>query len=279
MSKKILITGEYSYIGESFCAYATSLLDEVDIVDVRTDEWRKHDFSSYDCVVHVAAIVHKPDKEYTEEEYYAVNTQLAYDVAEKAKNESVKQFVLFSSMSVYGVKRGIITKATELNPTNMYGKSKMLAEQKIEKLRDESFCVAVLRPPMIYGKKCKGNYVQLSRFGKKFSIFPDFDSHRSMLHIENLNRFLKKVIDEKLDGIFCPQDPEYICVTEMMKLIAQANSRKMKTTKLFNPFIRLAMKMKISVFCKVFGTLVYDKNLCPEFDRIDLKTAINLTEK
>lgn len=279
MRKNILITGKDSYIGSKFSEYATEYGDMVSTIDMITDDWRKEDFSSFDAVVHVAAIVHKHEREYTKEECFDVNTKLAYDVAKKAKNDGVKQFVFLSTMSVYGKISGVVTKDTELSPVNIYGESKLQAERLISELCDEDFTVTVLRPPIVYGKGCKGNYVQLSAFARKMPFFPMYHSQRSMLYIDNLSAFIKKAIDEKLGGVFCPQDDEYICTSEMVSAISKANGKNIRLTKIFNPFIKLALKLKINIVNKVFATLVYDKSLCPPYDKVDFETAIKLTEE
>ncbi|MFR5854176.1 MAG: hypothetical protein ACLUE8_07530 [Lachnospiraceae bacterium] len=48
-------------------------------------------------------------------------------------------------------------------------------------LADEHFAVAVLRPPMIYGKGCRGNYQSLRRLILKTPMFPRCGNQRSML--------------------------------------------------------------------------------------------------
>lgn len=279
MGERILITGKNSYIGEKFESFITEYGYSVDTVDMIGKGWENCDFSNYDTVVHVAAIVHKQEKEYSNDEYFKVNCELAVDVAKKAKSSGVSQFVFISTMSVYGVVNGVITKDTALNPFNNYGKSKLEAERRILELLDESFTVAVLRPPIVYGKGCKGNYVELSKFAKKLPFFPDYKSCRSMIYIDNLTRFIKKVIDEKLSGIFCPQDESYVNTSQMVKAVANANGKKIKLIKIFNPFITLALKMRINIVCKVFGSLIYEKDLCPEYEKVDFETAIKRTEE
>ena len=67
--------------------------------------WREKNFSSYDIIYHVAGIAHADVgnvDEATKAKYYAVNTDLAVEVCEKAKAEGVKNFVFMSSMIVYG---------------------------------------------------------------------------------------------------------------------------------------------------------------------------------
>lgn len=278
MSKRILITGKDSYIGDSFAQYAKGYSYTVDIVDMLTDEWEAVDFSSYDAVVHVAAIVHKKNREVTEQDYLRVNSDLAFEVAKKAKDSGVGQFVFLSSMGVYGMSTGVISKDTPINPQNAYARSKAQAEKRIGELCDDSFTVTILRAPIVYGENCKGNYTRLSAFAKKTPILADYSSQRSMIYIDNLSSFIKKAIDEKLCGVFCPQDENYVDTSYMMKCVAQLHGRKIKPVRFLNPFITLALRLKINVFLKVFGSLIYDDSLKLEFDRVPFEKAIRKTE-
>ncbi|MHC5924116.1 NAD-dependent epimerase/dehydratase family protein, partial [Streptococcus pyogenes] len=82
-------------------------------------------FSPYDSVFHVAAIVHKNEKNINPQLYYTVNRDLPVELAKKAKSEGVKQFIFLSTMSVYGRNEAIITSGTSLSPDTFYGKSKL----------------------------------------------------------------------------------------------------------------------------------------------------------
>lgn len=179
---------------------------QIETLDMRTQIWRTHDFSAYDVVYHVAGIAHADVGQVTEEEkkqYYRVNTDLAVETAEKAKKEGVQQFLFMSSMIVYsGCREKKITKNTIPKPLNFYGDSKWQADQKIQALADERFKVVVLRPPMIYGKGSKGNYPQLAKLAGKLPLFPIVHNQRSMLYIENLAQFVKRMIDNEETGVF-----------------------------------------------------------------------------
>ena len=157
--KKILITGANSYIGTSFESYMKQFGDEyaVDTVDMIDGAWREKSFAEYDVVFHVAGIAHRKETKENAGLYYKVNRDLAIDVATKAKADGVKQLVFLSSMSVYGMETGVITRETSPAPKSNYGKSKLQAEEGISLLKSDSFKVAVLRPPMVYGEGCKGN--------------------------------------------------------------------------------------------------------------------------
>ena len=224
--KKILITGADSYIGTSVEKWLGRLefsgRYQVDTVDMRGNGWKEKNFSGYDAVFHVAGIAHADIGKITEDQkrlYYAVNCDLAVETARKAKTEGVKQFIYMSSIIVYGEgtsvrKKRMITKDTKPSPSNFYGDSKWKAEQKLSPLSDENFHVAILRPPMIYGEGCKGNYQTLRKIAAKVPVFPDFPNERSMLRIERLCEFVRNLIESERGGLYFPQDPRYITVRD-----------------------------------------------------------------
>lgn len=258
--KRLLITGKNSYIGTSLENWLMREPDKykVDTIDMKDESWKAKDFSSYDVVFHVAGIAHIKETSDNQDLYYKVNRDLAYETAQKAKQDGVKQFIFLSSMSVYGIENGVINRDTPLNPNSAYGKSKIEAEKLINKLEDNTFVVATLRPPMVYGKGCRGNYPRLVGLALKTSIFPKVDNKRSMIYIDNLSEFVKQLIDNRSEGLFFPQNAEYVNTSEMVRLIAEAHGKRIVMIKLFNPLLRL---LKISTVNKVIGDLVYDMSM------------------
>lgn len=285
--KRILITGANSYIGTSVEKYLSQWPDQyqVDTIDMVDGSWRKKSFVDYDSVFHVAGIAHQDSGKITEERkqlYYKVNTDLTVDTAKKAKADGVKQFIFMSSIIVYGLsaKLGetkIITPETVPTPAGAYGDSKLLAENGIRPLHDESFHVCILRPPMIYGPGCKGNYPVLSKAAKKLLFFPKVHNQRSMLFIGNLCAYIRNVIDRNLSGVHFPQNAEYVCTSDMVKLIATTNGENIRLTRFFNPFLKL-FSGTVGVIDKVFGSMVYEQSDSPIIDMIGLAESIALTE-
>lgn len=159
---------------------------QIDTVDMIGDAWHMHDFSKYDAVFHVAGIAHIKETKKNAPLYYKVNRDLTIETAETAKKNGVKQFILLSSMSVYGLTTGTITKDTIPAPKSNYGKSKLEADIEIIKIADSSFKVAIMRPPMVYGKGCKGNYQLLRKAALRLPLFPDIENKRSMIYIDTL---------------------------------------------------------------------------------------------
>lgn len=257
--KKILITGANSYIGTSFENYLKQWSDDykVDTVDMIDGTWKGKDFSEFDVVFHVAGIAHIKETKENSPLYYKVNRDLVFEVAKKSKQDGVKQFIFLSSMSVYGMETGIISKDTIPSPKSNYGKSKLQAEELIAPLQASTFNITVLRPPMIYGEGCKGNYVRLEKFALKSPIFPDIKNKRSMIYIDNLCEFVKQIIDDSSRGLFLPQNDEYVCTSDMVREIAEAHGKKIYMTKLFNPLLKI---LKVSMVNKVFGDLVYERD-------------------
>ena len=284
--KKILITGVNSYIGNSLVNWLDKYPKDylVDKVSLKCDTWKGKDFSKYDVIIHVAGIAHVSRNPSMEETYYRVNRDLTIEIAKKAKDEGVDQFIFLSSIIVYGENietKGMITSDTQPQPSNFYGKSKLQAENGIVPLADSNFNVVILRPPMIYGKNSKGNYPKLSKAAQKLPVFPNINNSRSMLHIDNLSEFIKLMIDNREHGLFFPQNQEYVNTSEMVKIISKVHGKNIKLTKLFNPIINL-MHNKIGIINKVFGNLVYEQNMSDykvNYRIRNFKKSIELTEK
>jgi nucleoside-diphosphate-sugar epimerase len=258
--KKILITGKNSYVGTSLEKWLGNDPDRYSIesISLRNDLWKEKDFSDYDVVFHAAGIAHIKETKENAHLYYEVNRDLAYEVAKKAEVDGVNQLIFLSSMSVYGIESGVITKNSPLKPKSNYGKSKLQAEELIKSLENERYKIAIIRPPMIYGRDCKGNYPRLANLALKVPVFPRIDNRRSMIYISNLCEFLRLVIDNSSNGLFFPQNEDYVCTSKLVRAIANMNGKKIWLTKLLNPLLGL---FKINTVQKVFGDLIYEKEL------------------
>lgn len=280
--KKVLITGANSYIGTSFENYMKQYAEEcqIDTVDMLDGSWREKSFSGYDVIFHVAGIAHQKETKENADSYYKINRDLAIEVAKKSKRNG-KQFIFLSSMSVYGMLKGHIIKDTLLKPNTNYGQSKLEAEEKINVLQDEIFKVCILRPPMIYGKGCKGNYQTLRKFALKMKFFPYVKNERSMLYIENLCEFVRLMILNEESGIFFPQNSEYTNTSEMVKMIAAVHGRKIHLIHGFGWAIKF-LGLFTGLVKKAFGSLTYDKAMSEykeEYTLVSMQGGIERAEK
>lgn len=258
----ILITGANSYVGSHIEQWIkTHSAYRVDTLDMMDDTWQKTDFSAYDVVFHVAGIAHRKATADIRDLYYRVNRDLAIEVAQKAKEAGVKQFIFMSSMSVFHGEHlpfnQVITTDTPTLPSGYYGDSKRQAEQALLPLACDTFKICILRPPMIYGKGAKGNFPRLIQLAKVTPVFPEFHNQRSMLYIDNLAEFVLQAVNTRLSGIFYPQNREMSDTVEIVRYFAQAQHHRVCFTRCFNPLVRLAAHV-LQPVNKLFGSYYYD---------------------
>lgn len=284
--KKILITGANSYVGTNVEKWLMKEPDKyyVETLDMKDPNWKEFDFSKFDVVFHVAAIVHIKEKKENKELYYLINQDMAIETAKKAKTSGVSQFILMSTMNVYGLKKGAISAKTRLNPITEYGKSKRNAEVAIQSLDSSAFKVVIVRPPMIYGPEAVGNYLQLSKFVKKFRIFPKINNKKSFIFIDHFSEFIRIIVFTSARGIFHPQNSFLVSATSIVEEIDKLYSKKILISKVFNFIILFSFINKVS---KIFSSLYYDKSLYTEQELqiikdsslYDFNKTIKLTEE
>ncbi len=253
---KVLIGGAGSYIGIKAGQYLQDHISckvhELDMVNLVPEP---SCFSGYDTVLYVAGIAHRMERRKNAHLFFEVNYNLTVKAAKAAREASVKHFILLSSMSVYGMQEGHITKDTKTHPQNYYGKSKLAADEEIWKLRSRNFRVAILRPPAVYGKGCKGNYRLLRRAALLLPVFPDTGSRRSMIYIGNLCAFVADVICCQSEGVFFPQNAEYVNISEMVKQIAAFHGKNVRILHEWGWIKHLPFR----IVRKVFGSLTYEQ--------------------
>lgn len=254
--KKVLLIGVNSYIGRNFISYCNTCGTQLGTDDVGLDiygisgksgEWNKVEFDGFDSVILLSSIVHTNA---TEELYYEVNYKMAIDIAKKAKQSGVKQFVFMSTIAVYGEKIHL-KKTSPLAPVTHYAKSKKMAEDEIAKLESEEFAVAIVRPPMVYGADCPGNFSKLVRLIHKIHFFPIYQNKRSSIYILNLCEFLRCLLVKGIGGCYIPQNSEYLCSFDVAKVMIQKGT-KVLLLKGFGGIIQIGKRFS-NQFRKLFG--------------------------
>ncbi len=264
--KRVLITGANSFVGTNIEKWLMKAPEnfQVETVDTMNGAWRMRDFSIYDVVFHVAGIAHVDPKPEMAPLYYKVNRDLAIEIAKWSKEHGVKQFIYMSSKIVYHASKSLkgdgVTKDTQPNPNDFYGDSKLQAENGLKELQCDTFKVAIIRPPMIYGPGNKGNLPRLGWLALKTPVFPAWHNKRSMLHVFNLAEFVKQLIVRELAGTFFPQNAEYSDTVEIVRQIASEHGHKVWISKLFNPLVWLAAKF-LPAIPKMFSDSYYVQDM------------------
>lgn len=256
--KRILITGKNGYIGTNLAAYFRREPDlyTVETVSLKDCTPDAYDFHGADAIVHLAAIVHQKETPQNRALYDAVNRDLTVALAEKAKREGVKQFVFMSSMGVYGLDEGTITKDTVPAPKTAYSRTKLEAERALAALADENFTVTVLRSPVVFGPGAKGNPAVLERLAKRLPFCPAYENRRTMVSIETLCAALASAIRTPRSCILFPQESAPLSTCALIGRIQREQGKPVRRTKLFNPLIR-TLKACTRIGKKAFGNLIY----------------------
>lgn len=224
--KKVLIYGKNSYIGEHFYQALKRAGNDVIIIDSFKKKPRDIDFSGIEVVINVVGIAHIKITDDMEQLFYTVNTDLAVELCEEAKKHGVKQYIYMSSMNVYGDTTETIRSRAQEGPKNFYGKSKYLADERIHKMGNESFKVASVRPPVVYGKGCKGNFTLLQKVASFTPIIPKYRNIKSMIYIEHLDNFICQLVADGEGGYFHPQNSNTTSTIDTIVAIRKAMKKK-----------------------------------------------------
>ena len=276
---KILITGPNGYIAGRLSGALTRAGHDVTAISVRGEEWRGKPFGGFDTLIHTAAAVH--DKRAAPGLCKAVNTGLTLELAQKAKDGGVKQFIFFSTMAVYGPEHTVITPDTPCRPVTPYGVSKWEAERGLEALAGEHFTVCVLRPPMVYGPDCPGNYRALRSVALRSPFVPRLENRRGTVYVEHLCELTRLLAEHRAGGVFFPQDAP-ASTSDMMAWIRESHGLTARGSRLLGALVNIGARL-LPPLKKAFGSLEYrpDMTACAygEYRQLSCRQAVTATEK
>lgn len=223
-------------------------------------------FLGKDVVINFAAIVHRPNIK-NEIIYDDVNCKLTLFNANKSKKAGVFLFIQMSSVAVYG-NASDISMATPTNPLNPYGKSKLKADEELLKLQDESFKVALIRPPMVYGGgNAPGNLMRLIKLTDRGFPFPfkGINNSRDFINVNNLIQYIKIVAELKLNGIYLISDNEPVSTVYLLETISRYLGRRISLIRIPILVLNIFKFIFRDNYEKLFGTLRIKTNISGEY--------------
>lgn len=125
--------------------------------------------NQYHYVIHAAGTL----RARTANEYNHINADYTYNLAKAAAgSKSVKKFVMISSLAGIGPLDdidGVLTEASEPHPITAYGKSKILAEERLRSIPGLNY--TILRPTAVYGPRDKDIFIFLKQVAKGFEPY------------------------------------------------------------------------------------------------------------
>lgn len=187
-------------------------------------------------VIHTAARTHVMKDKLNESlfEYQQVNVNGTLNLARQCINAGVRRFIYLSSIKVNGERTssGKPFKPDDVPyPEDAYGISKYEAEQGLLELGSNSTMeVVIIRPPLVYGPKAKGNFATLIKVLKKKIPLPlgAVNNKRSLVSLDNLVDLIITCIDHSAaaNQIFLAGDGDDISTTELLRGITKAMGKK-----------------------------------------------------
>lgn len=257
---KILITGGSGFVGGAFFAVNRDRFD-IERFSFRQG-WDTLSMDGIDAVVHFAAVVHQMNGA-PEGLYEAVNVSKTVALAAKAKAAGVKQFVFMSSIKACGEEsEAPYTERTDCFPQDAYGKSKWDAERQLAELQDETFKIAIVRAPLVYGEGVKANMLNFIKLVDRFPVLPfgAIRNKRSMVYVGNLVYLIGEIVVQKQSGIFLAADGAPVSTTELAENVAGALEKKIRLISL--PFFaRLIRLVKPGLYRRLYKSLYVDNTL------------------
>ncbi|MFN8416149.1 MAG: NAD-dependent epimerase/dehydratase family protein [Cytophagaceae bacterium] len=174
---------------------------EFEFGDILDSRKIKKAISKVDVVYHCAARVSTPFASIDSHQYEQVNhwgtAELIYAVEEST---NVKQFYYISSLSVYGSGKEPKSEDSALNPTTVYGVSKMRGEEHVLRLSQKRHAV-VIRLGNVYGYSASmrfdavvNKFMFEAHYKNRISVHGNGKQHRSFIHIDKATTALASLI-------------------------------------------------------------------------------------
>ena len=214
--------------------------DKLTVVNIRTIN-KNTDFIQIlsDCttVIHCAARVHVMNDEVANplEAFREINTDGTLNLAQQAANAGVKRFIFMSSIKVLGEETSLgkpFKNTDTSNPIDPYAISKFEAEEALKKIaQDTGMEVVIIRPPLVYGPKVKGNFLSMLKLASSGLPLP-FSSikHnlRSLVSVDNLVDLMIACIDHPnaANQVFLVSDDEDLSTANMFQQLNTAFGRR-----------------------------------------------------
>lgn len=261
---KIVLTGARGFIGSYFQKqYAQKYT--IQPFSFLNDDLKTLHVKDVDVIIHLSALVHQMNGA-SDESYEKINVEQTLQLARKAKENGVKHFIFMSTVKVYGEENAIAyTEASLCYPKDMYGKTKLKAEQELQKLENNDFRISIIRTPIVYGAGVKANMLNLMKLIDKMILLPFGHIHnkRSFVYIGNLIALIDTIIEQRKSGIFLAGDDEVLSTTELIQLIAEAKAKRIFLIKI--PLFEIFLKwIKPSFYQRLFENLLVDNTKTQE---------------
>jgi UDP-glucose 4-epimerase len=209
----VAVTGANGFIGKHLCPHLltrpelrlttigreplTSTIPFISLT-LLSDSEIINQLADVDCVIHLAARAHKHQS--SQADFQRDNVDFSERMARIAALAGVKQFIYLSSVKALGnstVNGAAFNHLSVAQPQDIYGQSKLFSEEVIKKtLANSATQFTIVRPPLVWGRDCKGNLKTLINLINKGLPLPfeNITNRRDIISIENLCYFIQHLL-------------------------------------------------------------------------------------
>ncbi|MBN9351184.1 MAG: NAD(P)-dependent oxidoreductase [Chitinophagaceae bacterium] len=265
MKEKILITGASGFLGfhlidaalkRGLDVYAgvrkTSEITHLSQFPVKLVDLNLSDLNQltkeltdkkFSYIIHAAGITRAK----TAAQYNVVNADFTINLAKAALHEgtSLKNFVFVSSLAAAGPidnLKGIITESSSPNPVTSYGRSKLLAETRLQEL---SLPSVILRPTAIYGPREKDIFMFVKSISRGIEPYiGSGDQQLSFIYAKDMAEVAMSALESSDIGPFNISDGNSYSRYDMANYLKHLMKRK--TLKFHVPSNAVRIFAKIS---------------------------------
>jgi nucleoside-diphosphate-sugar epimerase len=206
-----------------------------------------------DLIINLAA-EHK-DFGVPEELYYQVNVDGTEKLLQHAARRHIRNFVFFSSVAVYGDSPEPTDETTAPAPDSPYGKSKLLAERRIEAWAAQAAerQGVIVRPTVIFGPYNYANMYRLiqSVAKRRYVGVGDGTNIKSIGYVENIAAAAQFLMERMQPGveIYNFADSPHIPTKDLIASIANGLRVKVPSLRIPKP-LALACALPLDVVAK-----------------------------
>jgi len=185
-----------------------------------------------DMVIHLAAKTDIAESVLHPEMVQEVNVNGTINVLKCCIKNNIKKIVFASSAAVYGDSDIAITENTDTNPSSPYGKSKMLAENKIKEMAGDNLEYIILRLFNVYGKRQSKNAGIISKFAECISrnsplvIYGNGNQTRDFVSINDVVNAFDCAIKTNSSGTYNVASGKSISVNKLAKIFLDTSGKK-----------------------------------------------------
>jgi len=252
---RVLVTGHKGYIGSVLVRHLLEAGHTVQGMDadlferceygpsspavpyVRKDirDAERSDFEAINAVIHLAGLCNDASGNLNPQLTHAINANGTARLAELARSAGVSRFLFSSSCSVYGAAGdALLDEHAAFHPVSHYARSKIRAEQELQRLARDDFSPVCLRNPTLYGLSSRmrfdlvvNNLVAWGVSEGAVYLKSDGQAWRPIAHVADAARVLVRLLElprESIHGqafnvVGCEQNYR---ISEVAHLVAEA---------------------------------------------------------